>query len=132
VASYQFFGEFASFHQHWHLLVLEGGFISYHCYVYLPLGASKDMLKAWQTAILALFLRKEPIVQTRVNMLISCLPGNGERRNMLSTIRFRGGVCHFFYRVSCSSYSYYCLKSFGFIAACYKYYIFPHFSHENC
>jgi hypothetical protein len=37
VASYQSFGEFARFHPHWHVLVLEGGFDQWGRFVYLPL-----------------------------------------------------------------------------------------------
>ena len=69
VVSYQSFGEFARFHPHWHVLVLEGGFTKYDRFVYLPIGADEGMLKVWQAAILALFLRKELIDQDRVNML---------------------------------------------------------------
>jgi hypothetical protein len=69
VVSYQSFGEFARFHPHWHVLVLEGGFTRYDRFVYLPIGADDGMLKVWQTAILSLFLRKELIDQARVNML---------------------------------------------------------------
>ncbi|HOT60402.1 MAG TPA: transposase [Spirochaetales bacterium] len=38
VVSYQSFGEFARFHPHWHVLVLEGGFTDRDRFVYLPLG----------------------------------------------------------------------------------------------
>lgn len=71
VVSYQSFGEFARFHPHWHVLVLEGGFTRYDRFLYLPLGAEKGMLKVWQTAILSLFLRNKLIDQNRVNMLKS-------------------------------------------------------------
>jgi len=69
VVSYQSFGEFARFHPHWHVLVLEGGFTKYDRFVYLPIGADEGMLKVWQAAILSLFLRKELIDQARVAML---------------------------------------------------------------
>ncbi len=69
VASYQSFGEFARFHPHWHVLVLEGGFTKHDRFVYLPIGADDGMLKVWQAAILSLLLRKELIGQDRVNML---------------------------------------------------------------
>lgn len=69
VVSYQSFGEFARFHPHWHVLILEGGFTRFDRFVYLPIGADEGMLKVWQASILALFLRKELIDQARVNML---------------------------------------------------------------
>jgi hypothetical protein len=69
VVSYQSFGEFARFHPHWHVLVLEGGFTKYDRFVYLPIGADDGMLKIWQAAILSFFLRKELIDQTRVSLL---------------------------------------------------------------
>jgi hypothetical protein len=69
VVSYQSFGEFARFHPHWHVLVLEGGFTKYDRFIYLPIGAYEGMLKVWQAASLALFVRKELIDQARVNML---------------------------------------------------------------
>ena len=69
VVSYQSFGEFARFHPHWHVLVLEGGFAKYERFVYLPISADEGMLKVWQAAILSMFLRKELIDQARVNML---------------------------------------------------------------
>lgn len=43
VVSYQSFGEFARFHPHWHVLVLEGGFTRYDRFVYLPIGADEFM-----------------------------------------------------------------------------------------
>ena len=69
VVSYQSFGEFARFHPHWHVLVLEGGFTMYDRFVYLPLGADNGMLKVWQAALLSMFLKKGLIDQARVNML---------------------------------------------------------------
>jgi hypothetical protein len=45
VVSYQSFGEFARFHPHWHVLVLEGGFTRYDRFVYLPIGAVNTGLK---------------------------------------------------------------------------------------
>jgi hypothetical protein len=69
VVSYQSFGEFARFHPHWHVLVLEGGFTTSDRFIYLPIGADESMLKVWQAALLSLFLRKELIDQARVNML---------------------------------------------------------------
>ena len=48
VVSYQSFGEFARFHLHWHVLVLEGGFTSYDRFVDLPLSTGEGMLKSWK------------------------------------------------------------------------------------
>ncbi|NLD04821.1 MAG: transposase [Synergistaceae bacterium] len=70
VVSYQSFGEFARFHPHWHVLVLEGGFTRHDRFVYLPIGADEGLLKVWQAAILALLLRKKLIDQARVKMLL--------------------------------------------------------------
>lgn len=69
VVSYQSFGEFARFHPHWHVLVLEGGFTKRDRFVYLPLGADYEMLKVWQAAILSMFRKKGLIDQAQVNML---------------------------------------------------------------
>ena len=69
--SYQSFGEFARFHPHWHVLVLEGGFADHDRFVYLPIGADEGMLRVWQAAMLALFLRKKLIDQNRTEMLTS-------------------------------------------------------------
>ena len=69
--SYQSFGEFARFHPHWHVLVLEGGFTIYDRFVHLPPGANKGMLRVWQAAMLALFLRKRLIDLARADMLTS-------------------------------------------------------------
>jgi len=71
VVSYQSFGEFARFHPHWHVLVLEGGFTQYDRFLYLPIGADEGLLKVRQTAMLSLFLRKKLIDQARVDMLMS-------------------------------------------------------------
>jgi predicted Zn-ribbon and HTH transcriptional regulator len=71
VVSFQSFGEFARFHPHWHVLVLEGGFTSNDRFVYLPLGADDGMVKAWQETMLAFFLGKGLIDQVRVSMLRS-------------------------------------------------------------
>lgn len=67
--SYQGFGEFARFHPHWHVLVLEGGFTKYDRFVYLPIATVDGILKVWQSAILSLFLREKLIDQASVNML---------------------------------------------------------------
>jgi hypothetical protein len=69
VVSCQSFGEFAGFHPHWHVLVLEGGFAKYDRFVYLPIGADDGMLKVWQASMLSLFQRKKLIDQERVTML---------------------------------------------------------------
>ena len=71
VASYQSFGEFARFHPHWHVLVLEGGFDQWDRYVYLPLGCDAGLLKLWQESILALFLKNKLIEQDRAAMIRS-------------------------------------------------------------
>jgi hypothetical protein len=47
---------------------LEGRFTDHDRFVYLPLGANEGMLRVWQAAMLALFLRKKLIDQARVNM----------------------------------------------------------------
>ena len=71
VASYQSFGEFARFHPHWHVLVLEGGFDEWGRFVYLPLGCDAGLLKLWQESILALFLKQKLIEQDRALMIRS-------------------------------------------------------------
>ena len=71
VASYQSFGEFARFHPHWHVLVLEGGFDEWGRFVYLPLGCDAGLLKLWQESILALFLKQKLIEQDRAAMIRS-------------------------------------------------------------
>jgi hypothetical protein len=71
VVSYQSFGEFARFHPHWHVLVLEGGFTDPDRFIYLPLGANEGMIRVWQEAMLALFLRNKLIAQARAGMLRS-------------------------------------------------------------
>jgi len=63
VVSYQSFGEFARFHPHWHVLVLEGGFTRFDRFVYVPIGAYEGMLKVWKAAMLSLFQRKKLIDQ---------------------------------------------------------------------
>jgi len=69
VVIYQSFGQFARFHPHWHVLVLEGGFSKYDRFVYLPIGTEDGMCKVWQSAILSLLLLKGLIDKARVNML---------------------------------------------------------------
>ena len=70
VVSYHSFGEFARFHPHWHVLVLEGGLTKYDRFVYLPIGADVGLLKIWQAAMLSLFQRKKLIDQERAKMLL--------------------------------------------------------------
>jgi hypothetical protein len=69
VVSFQSFGEFARFHPHWHVLVLEGGFTAKDRFIYLPMGADEGMVKVWQEIMLAFFLGKGLIDQARVTML---------------------------------------------------------------
>ena len=71
VVSYQSFGEFAKFHPHWHVLVLEGGFSEHDRFVYLPLSANEGLLKVWRAAMLALFLEKSYIDQAKATMICS-------------------------------------------------------------
>jgi len=71
VVSYQSFGEFAHFHPHWHVLVLEGGFTEHDRFVYLPLGADEGLLKVWREVMLNLFLKMSFIDQPRADMIRS-------------------------------------------------------------
>jgi len=64
VVSYQSFGEFARFHPHWHVLILEGGFTQYDRFVYLPIGADEEMLKVG--SIQALVSRAKPGYSARL------------------------------------------------------------------
>jgi hypothetical protein len=71
VVSFQSFGEFARFHPHWHVLVLDGGFTQKDRFVYLPLSADAGLVKVWQETMLAFFLKKDLIDQARLTMLRS-------------------------------------------------------------
>ena len=69
VVSYQTFGEFAHFHSHWHVLVLEGGFDKQNRFVSLPLGADRQLVKAWRESLLRLFQKKKLIDQNRADLI---------------------------------------------------------------
>lgn len=69
VVSYQSFGEFARFHPHWHVLVLEGGFTERDRFVYLPLNADDGLLQVWREAMLTMFLKKSFIDQAKATMI---------------------------------------------------------------
>jgi len=103
VASYQSFGEFARFHPHWHVLVLEGGFDKWGRFVYLPLGCDAGLLKLWQESILAFFLKQKLIEQERATMIRSWVHSgfsvesetrmlNKETREALGQYAVRGAV----------------------------------------
>ncbi len=53
------------------MLVLEGSFTRCDRFVYMPLGADAGMVKVWQAVVLALFLKKGFIDQSRCDMLNS-------------------------------------------------------------
>jgi hypothetical protein len=43
VSSHQTFGEFATFHPHWHTIILEGGFNSHDRFFFIPIGAGEGL-----------------------------------------------------------------------------------------
>jgi hypothetical protein len=56
VSSHQTFGEFASWHPHWHSIVLEGGFDRQDRFFFIPIGAGAELCEAWRRKVVALFL----------------------------------------------------------------------------
>jgi hypothetical protein len=57
VSSHQTFGEFASWHPHWHSIVLEGGF-DHDRFFFIPIGAGAELCETWRRRVVALFLNK--------------------------------------------------------------------------
>jgi hypothetical protein len=45
VSSLRTFGEYASWHPHWHTIVLEGGFDRWDRFVLIPIGANEELVE---------------------------------------------------------------------------------------
>jgi hypothetical protein len=58
VSSLQTFGEYASWHPHWHTIVLEGGFDRWDRFVYVPIGASEELAELWRVKVVELFRKR--------------------------------------------------------------------------
>ena len=59
VSSHQTFGEFATFHPHWHTIVLEGGFDCSDRFFFIPIGASEALQELWRRRVIGFFLKQE-------------------------------------------------------------------------
>ena len=58
VSSHQTFGEYATWHPHWHTIVLEGGFDSHDRFFFIPIGASEALQELWRRRVIGLFLKQ--------------------------------------------------------------------------
>jgi hypothetical protein len=58
VSSHQTFGEFATWHPHWHSLVLEGGFDDHDRFYFIPIGASDALQELWRRRVMGFFLKR--------------------------------------------------------------------------
>jgi hypothetical protein len=61
VSSLQTFGEYASWHPHWHTIVLEGGFDRWDRFVFIPIGASDELAALWRCKVVELFAARQLI-----------------------------------------------------------------------
>ena len=59
VSSLQTFGEYASWNPHWHTIVLEGGFDEYDRFMYIPIGASEELVELWRYKVVDFFRERE-------------------------------------------------------------------------
>ena len=58
VSSHQTFGEYATWHPHWHTIVLEGGFDSHDRFFFIPIGASEALQELWRRRVIGFFLKQ--------------------------------------------------------------------------
>jgi Putative transposase len=58
VSSYQTFGEFVTWHPHWHTILLEGGFESHDHFFFIPIGASPIPQELWRRRVIGFFLKQ--------------------------------------------------------------------------
>ncbi|MBN2353700.1 MAG: transposase [Spirochaetales bacterium] len=61
VSSLQTFGEYAAWHPHWHTIVLEGGFDRYDRFVFIPIGASEELVELWRARVVEFFAARKLI-----------------------------------------------------------------------
>jgi hypothetical protein len=61
VSSLQTFGEYASWHPHWHTIVLEGGFDRWDRFVFIPIGASDELVELWRVRVVEFFSERKLI-----------------------------------------------------------------------
>ncbi len=54
----QTFGEYATWHPHWHTIVLEGGFDSHDRFFFIPIGASEALQELWRRRVIGFFLKQ--------------------------------------------------------------------------
>jgi len=70
VSSHQTFGEYASWHPHWHTLVLEGGFDQYDRFYFIPLGASEGLQELWRRRVISFFADRKLITADLSNSML--------------------------------------------------------------
>jgi hypothetical protein len=51
VSSLQTFGEYANWNPHWHTIAVEGGFDRYDRFVFIPIGASEELVQLWRVKV---------------------------------------------------------------------------------
>jgi hypothetical protein len=61
VSSLHTFGEYAVWNPHWHTIVLEGGFDRWDRFVFVPIGASEELVQLWRHKVVEFFTRCELI-----------------------------------------------------------------------
>ena len=59
VSSLQTFGEYVSWNPHWHTIVLEGGFDQWDKFVFIPIGASDELVEIWRMNVVAFFVERK-------------------------------------------------------------------------
>lgn len=71
VSSHQTFGEYASWHPHWHTIVLEGGFDSRDRFFFIPIGASDGLQELWRRRVIGFLLKQGLLDEALAESMLS-------------------------------------------------------------
>jgi len=104
VSSLQTFGEYASWHPHWHTIVLEGGFDRWDRFVYIPIGANEEPVELWRVRVVEYFARRKLINTDFARKLLGWKHSGFsiESNTRIYTDRARESLCQYIVRAPVS------------------------------
>ena len=104
VSSLQTFGEYASWHPHWHTIVLEGGFDRWDRFVFIPIGASAELAQLWRCKVVGLFTARKLLNAAFAEKLLGWTHSGFsiESNTKIYTDKARESLCQYIVRASVS------------------------------
>jgi hypothetical protein len=104
VSSLQTFGEYASWHPHWHTIVLEGGFDRWDRFIYVPSGASDELVELWRVRVVEFFAGRKLINDDFARKLLAWKHSGFsiESNTKIYTDKARESLCQYIVRAPVS------------------------------